>query len=202
MMPVCLKALALMAAVLAAAGTANGAVIEIGPDGSVTTIEGPQIVTIEGAQPILPPPAPSADRSMRAAPRDVALHLERAGEVADLDPALLEAVAWVESRFNQSARSPKGAIGLMQLMPGTAADLGVDPRDTGQNAAGGAAYLRRMLALFKGDLQLTLAAYNAGPAAVRRYGGVPPFKETQAYVAAVLERMAAQADLKTRDQAQ
>lgn len=194
-----LKALALVAAALSAATPAQGGVIEIGPDGDVTMIEGPQIVTPAGAQPITRAP-PRAQ--LRAAPQDVAVHLERAGAVTELDPALLEAVAWVESRFNQGARSNKGAIGLMQLMPGTAADLGVDPRDAGQNAAGGAAYLRRMLILFKGDLQLTLAAYNAGPEAVRRYGGVPPYKETRAYVAAVLERMAAQAEHQTGNQAQ
>jgi soluble lytic murein transglycosylase-like protein len=116
--------------------------------------------------------------------------LTAAGERAALSPHLLDAVAWVESRYNAQARSPAGAIGAMQLMPATAAELGVNPDDADGNVRGGAAYLRRMLDTFDGDLELALAAYNAGPAAVRRAGGVPPYPETRAYVAAVLDRMA------------
>ena len=86
-------------------------------------------------------------------------------------PLLLEAVAWAESRFNTAARSPTGAIGVMQLMPGTAAELGVDPTDATANIHGGARYLRQMLVLFDGDIERALAAYNAGPAAVQRYNG-------------------------------
>lgn len=90
-------------------------------------------------------------------------------------------VANTESAFNQGAVSPKGALGVMQLMPGTARDLGVDPRDMRQNIDGGVRYLAQQLRTF-GKPELALAAYNAGPGAVRKHGGVPPYAETQAYV--------------------
>lgn len=100
----------------------------------------------------------------------------------DLDPRLVQAVVQVESGYNPRALSNKGAIGLMQLMPGTAAQLAVDdPWDIEQNLRGGTSYLRQMLDRF-GDLELALAAYNAGPEAVARHSGIPPYDETRAYV--------------------
>lgn len=106
-----------------------------------------------------------------------------------LDPALVLAVMGVESSFQPDAVSPKGAQGLMQLMPATAKELGVtDPLDPLQNADGGARYLRDLLARYDGDVEKALAAYNAGPGAVARHRGVPPYRETQAYVRKVLER--------------
>jgi soluble lytic murein transglycosylase-like protein len=107
-----------------------------------------------------------------------------------LDPALLHAVVQVESGYNPRAVSPKGAVGLMQLMPATARELGVrDSADPKANLRGGARYLRSLMAAFDGDLQLALAAYNAGETTVRRHAmQVPPFAETRSYVAAVLKR--------------
>lgn len=111
----------------------------------------------------------------------------RAGREAGVDPDLIAAVAATESGFDPGAQSPAGALGLMQLMPATAAALGVaDPRDPVQNVRGGAAYLHDLLERFSGDITLAVAAYNAGPGAVERYGGIPPYAETRAYVARVL----------------
>jgi soluble lytic murein transglycosylase-like protein len=112
--------------------------------------------------------------------------IAEAAQQHGVDPRLLAAVARRESAFNVKAVSPVGACGLMQLMPATARFLGVtDVFDARQNVGGGARYLRTLLDTFNGDLDLTLAAYNAGPGAVRKYNGIPPFSETRAYVAAV-----------------
>jgi soluble lytic murein transglycosylase-like protein len=106
----------------------------------------------------------------------------------ELDPLLVSAVIGVESAWNAEAVSIKGAIGLMQLMPETAKILQVDPWDPEGNVDGGSRYLRSLLDRFDGDLELALAGYNAGPLAVERYGGVPPYPETVAYVERVLGR--------------
>lgn len=101
----------------------------------------------------------------------------------NLDPMLVKSVIWVESCFDQYAVSRVGAQGLMQLMPGTAADLGVTDRfDPVQNIRGGVAYLAQMLERFDNNLDLALAAYNAGPGAVERFNGIPPFAETRTYI--------------------
>jgi soluble lytic murein transglycosylase-like protein len=106
-----------------------------------------------------------------------------AARAYDIPVNLLKAVAQAESSFNPSAVSKCGAVGVMQLMPATARALGVtDSYDPVQNIMGGAKYLREQLDAFDGDTALALAAYNAGPGAVRKYGGVPPYAETQAYV--------------------
>ena len=112
-----------------------------------------------------------------------------------IDPALVNAVIANESGFNPAATSWCGAQGLMQLMPDTAASLGVsDAYDPAQNIAGGAQYLKSLLTRFGGDVRLAVAAYNAGPEAVQRYGGVPPYAETRAYVDRVLSSYAAYAN--------
>jgi len=104
-----------------------------------------------------------------------------------IDPKLVRAVVANESAFDSQAISPTGAVGLTQLMPATAREVHVcDRRDPAQNLIGGALYLKSMLVRFHGDLRLSVAAYNAGPGAVEKYHGVPPFKETQRYVDAVL----------------
>ena len=106
-----------------------------------------------------------------------------------LDPALVIEVVRAESGFNPRARPPKGALGLMQLIPGTAKRFGVrDPFEPTQNLKGGMAYLSWLLQHFDGDLTLTLAGYNAGEGAVERHGGVPPYRETQDYVKRILSR--------------
>ncbi len=111
--------------------------------------------------------------------------IEQAARDAGIDPRMLAAVAWAESTFVPDAVSATGAIGLTQLMPATAAALGVDPYDPAANLAGGARYLREQLDRF-GTAELMLAAYNAGPGRVERSGGVPDIDETRAYVPRVL----------------
>lgn len=121
--------------------------------------------------------------------REIDIAIREVAAVYGLDPMLLTAVMSVESRFNPRAVSPKGAQGLMQLMPRTAADLGVTTiLNPWENLEGGARYLRERLDVFRGDLTLALAAYNAGDGAVRRHGGIPQYPETQRYVADVLGR--------------
>ena len=165
---------------------ASAQVLEIGDDGAVTTYAGPTVHTLTGALPILPPEPATP---VPAAPEEVIRLIQESSERHALPSALVEAVAWQESRFNHAAVSRKGARGVMQLLPTTASDLGVDPSDLQGNIDGGAAYLAQQLKRF-GDVRLALAAYNAGPGAVQRYGGVPPYAETQSYVRAILARLA------------
>lgn len=107
----------------------------------------------------------------------------------DLSETLIEALVWQESRWRETAVSHSGARGLAQLMPGTAAYLGVDADDPLQNLEGGARYLREQLDRFDGDLEKALAAYNAGPGRVVRAGGIPNIRETRHYVAAIMGRL-------------
>ena len=165
------------------ATSAAAQVLEIGEGGAVTVRSGPAVTTAEGVIPLLPSPIVAAT--------SLDGEIAEAARMHRVDPRLVRAVAAQESGFNQAARSPKGAVGVMQLMPATAAALGVDALDRRGNVQGGAAYLSRMLERFGGDVRLALAAYNAGPGAVLRYGGLPPFAETQAYVRKVLARAAA-----------
>ena len=116
--------------------------------------------------------------------------IAEAAKLHGVDPRLVAEVMRRESRFNPNAVSPVGACGLMQLMPATARLLGVtDVFDARDNIFGGTRYLRQLLDTYHGDLDLVLAAYNAGPAAVQKYNGVPPYAETRAYVSSIRARL-------------
>jgi soluble lytic murein transglycosylase-like protein len=130
-----------------------------------------------------PPPRAAGRRSQYTA------LIEEAAGRYNLDPALLHAVIKAESGYNPNAVSHKGAIGLMQLMPGTAARYGVeDPYDPADNIGGGARYLSDLIAMFPSDIRLAVAAYNAGEKNVIKYGNtIPPFPETRQYVSRVLD---------------
>ena len=137
------------------------------------------------------PAAPASSPAANAAvvPQAYGAKVQELAARYDLSPALIEAVVWQESRWQAAARSPVGARGLAQLMPGTAQSLGVDPDDPLANLEGGARYLRYLLDRFNGDIEKALAAYNAGPGRVEQAGGVPRIRETQNYVAAVMGRL-------------
>ena len=125
-----------------------------------------------------PPVAPPSAAKPARSPLELA---DAAADRYGLPRALVRCVMTAESGMAANAMSPKGAIGLMQLMPETARDLGVDPHDPEQNVDGGVRYLRQMLIRYDGGLRHALAAYNAGPEAVDRYKGIPPFAETVNY---------------------
>jgi soluble lytic murein transglycosylase-like protein len=137
------------------------------PGGVAATVSAPPISQ----------PAPSAKAPL--APEQLA---NAAAVKYGLPPSLVRSVMKAESGFQPRAVSPKGAVGLMQLMPGTAQTLGVNPYDPAQNVDAGTRYLRALLEKYNGGLRHALAAYNAGPAAVEKHGGVPPFAETLDYI--------------------
>lgn len=116
------------------------------------------------------------------------LIIKAAASTHGVDEHLIRAVIQAESRYNPNAHSPAGAMGLMQLIPGTAARMGVkNAYDPTENIHGGTLYLKKLLAMFDNDLTKTIAAYNAGEGAVMKYGGVPPYKETMNYVPQVMK---------------
>ncbi len=132
-------------------------------------------------------PKPATPAAAEEAPPPFAREIESTAVRHGVDRRLVQAVVKVESAGNPRAVSPKGALGLMQLMPGRAAALGVtEPLDPLANLDGGVRHLRELLVRYEGDLRLVLAAYNAGEEAVRLHGGVPPYPETQQYVKKVL----------------
>lgn len=172
---------------------AQAEVLEIDPDGHVIRYDQPMIFSGDRQPPreifAASPPTPMAVRGP-SKPTPIAALLEASAQRASLSSDLLMAVARRESGLNARAISAKGALGVMQLTPGAARDLAVDPRDPAANIDGGARHLKALLARYDGDVIKALAAYNAGAGAVDRYGGLPPYKETQAYVAAILDRLA------------
>lgn len=137
------------------------------------------------------PPRPAPDPAMPAIAKTAAPSpkqlVDRAAQHNGLPPELVHSVAVVESGYRTDAVSPKGAIGIMQLMPGTAAALSANPRNPAENIEAGTTYLRDLLIKYDGDVVKALAAYNAGPGAVDRYKGLPPYPETQMYVRKVIQ---------------
>lgn len=175
----------------------SGSLIELHTKQGTLNLPADKIVRFEQEEYIAPPPpeppvpvAPVAAKAIT--PREM---IHEAAMRNGLRPEFVQSVAAVESNFQTSAVSPKGAIGLMQLMPGTAAALGADPKDPAQNADAGARYLRQLLARYQNSpdpVRLALAAYNAGPGAVDRHKDIPPYRETQAYVEKVLKNYLSQ----------
>ncbi len=140
------------------------------------------------AAPVAQPPDPLANDPLANDPlaNDPRAMVRAAAERAGLPPKFVESVALVESAFQPDAVSPKGAIGVMQLMPDTARTLGADPHDVQQNIDAGTRLLRQLLLKYDGDVVKALAAYNAGEGAVARYNGLPPYTETRQYVNRVI----------------
>ncbi|HUE62831.1 MAG TPA: lytic transglycosylase domain-containing protein [Rhizomicrobium sp.] len=164
--------------------SAMGQVMVIGPGGNAAVYKGPVVASADGIYAIATSPEPAK------VPLPIVAAIQNSASRYALSQALIAAVAWQESRMRQEAVSPKGARGVMQLMSTAASGLKTNPNDLSANVDAGTAYLAEMLDRFDGDIIKTLAAYNAGPKAVDRYHGVPPYPETQAYVSAVLNRLA------------
>jgi soluble lytic murein transglycosylase-like protein len=155
-------------------------------DFSFTDVPTAEITGYEPAPAAIPPSATSSPVKS-ASPPPLNQLVDSASATYHLDPDLVNSVIHAESGFNTRAVSPKGARGLMQLMPGTASQLGVnDAFDPQANVTGGSRYLRELLERYNFDLVKALAAYNAGPRRVEQYQGVPPFRETRAYVARIV----------------
>lgn len=190
--------IALATGLFAAPSVAMADVMQIGASGAEWIAGGPRAGGTADSQMVQDAPL-AVDAALH--PQSMTVAEEAAGparwrtrvaELAakyDISPALLEAVVWQESRWNERAVSPAGARGLAQLMPGTAAQMGVNPGDPMANLEGGARYLRMQLDAFGGDVEKALAAYNAGPLRVEKAGGIPNIRETKAYVAAIMGRL-------------
>jgi len=159
-------------------------------DGGFTQLDASLVAGFETEVEAPAEPAPAAPVAppvvaAKKAPREL---VEAAARKNGLPPNFVHSVVSAESGYKTDAVSPKGAIGLMQLTPATAQTYGVNPYDPSQNVEAGAAYLRELLIKYNGDARLALAAYNAGPGAVSKYNGVPPYAETQTYIERVLQK--------------
>lgn len=146
----------------------------------------PAVAPVQGAAPARQASRSYAQGAGRLDPQVLDALADKASRATGVDASLIRGVIQAESAGNARARSSAGAIGLMQLMPGTARELGVDPTDPEQNVMGGARYLAGLLKRFGGNERLALAGYNAGPGAVEKYDGIPPYAETRKYVDIVL----------------
>ncbi len=162
----------------------SGGVIEV-PETLVAGFE-PEETFPPAPTPASQPPAPLSD-TLPASPQDPRAMVREAARRSGLPAEFVESVAQIESGFRPDAVSPKGAIGVMQLMPGTAKRMGADPADTAQNIDAGTRLLRELLLKYDGDVVKALAAYNAGEGAVDRYQGLPPYNETRWYVKKVID---------------
>ena len=152
----------------------------------VTEIPAAAVASFETEEYIAPPAPPAARQPAREPVKDPATLVRDAALRTGLPAALVESVARVESNFRPDAVSPKGALGVMQLMPATARKLAVDPHDIAQNIDAGARLLRELLIKYDGSVVKALSAYNAGAGAVDRYHGMPPYAETRDYVDKVI----------------
>jgi soluble lytic murein transglycosylase-like protein len=162
----------------------NGEQVRVYVNGG--SIDLPAVAVVGFEQEYVAPAEPKQQEAPAVPPREL---VSQAAERWHLPPGFLHAVVKAESGYRADAVSPKGAIGLMQLMPGTAHLLGADPKDPRQNVDAGARYLTELLRKYLNDpcqVRKAVAAYNAGPAAVDRYGGVPPYPKTVAYVERVI----------------
>jgi soluble lytic murein transglycosylase-like protein len=165
----------------------KGAVVRLYSSSGVTEMNASRIASFERDDYVAPAP-PSTLKTPPPSPQQL---VTEAAIRNGLPPAFVHSVAAAESGYRADAVSSKGAIGLMQLMPDTAKQLKADPNDPKQNAEAGAKYLRELLLKYKDDpyqVRKALAGYNAGPAAVDRYNGIPPYRETQQYIEKVLRR--------------
>jgi len=160
---------------------------------TAAALSAPHAVRVKAAVPLVPNVSVNIDRyvvpvDVRHAYDDI---IAEAAAAYKLDPRMIKAVMETESAFNPTAVSPVGALGLMQLMPAVAEELGAaDPLDPRQNIMAGARYLRQLLDAHRGNVRLALASYNAGPGNVAKYRAIPPFKETRNYVKKVTALLA------------
>jgi soluble lytic murein transglycosylase-like protein len=167
----------------------DGQIVRLYTKEGVMELPAKAVTLFEQEDYVPPPPAPpSPSPAMPPTPSrpDPKTLVRNAAARSGLPAAFLESVATVESAMRPDAVSPKGAIGVMQLMPSTARELAADPKDPEQNIDAGARLLRGLLIKYDGDVVKALAAYNAGPAAVDRYQGLPPYPETRNYVNKVI----------------
>jgi len=165
----------------------EGGKVTLYTKGGSTELDASQVVGFE-AEEVVPPAEVSATASPAAKPVSMEELVDNAALKYGLPVAFVRAVVAVESGYHADAVSPKGAIGLMQLMPDTARELGADPHVPEQNVDAGARYLRDLLLKYDNHAYHALAAYNAGPGAVDKYHGIPPYSETRNYILSVLRK--------------